>query len=168
MTERPAMPQIPIPADLAAAAEMPSDLDAGNLSPYAVPDPARRHRAAIVYWVTAMVTAGGIVAGLPAAMWGVVAGFVAIAVYHHLAGWHLAIRENTALDVANRATEFPVGHASATVGFDGWRARPVWNVLVFSADDPPSSRGLVRVDATNGDVIETYVEAIPAVGERTR
>ena len=58
-----------------------------------------------------------------------------------------------------------LAHNLATVGFDGWRARPVWNVLVFSADEPPSSRGLVRVDATTGDVIETYVEEIAAVGE---
>ncbi len=167
MTERPSMPQIPVPAEVAAAAEMPSDLDAGNLSPYAVPDPARRHRAAVVYWVAAALTAGGIVAGLPTAMWGVVAGFVVIAGYHHLAGWHLMIREHAALEVANRATEFPVGHASATVGFDGWRSRPVWNVLVFSADEPPSSRGLIRVDATSGAVLERYIEAVPAVGNGT-
>jgi hypothetical protein len=166
MTERPAMPQIPVPADVAAAAEMPSDLDAGNLTEYAVPDPARRHRAAVVYWIAAAVTSGGILAGLPIAMWSAVTGFVAIAVYHHLAGWHLAIREETALEAANRAAAFPIGHASATVGFDGWRARPVWNVLVFSADEPPSSRGLVRVDATTGDVIETYVEEIAAAGEK--
>jgi hypothetical protein len=38
----------------------------------------------------------------------------------------------------------------------------VWNVLVFSADDPPSQRGLVRVDARTGEVIETYTEAVPA------
>jgi hypothetical protein len=53
-----------------------------------------------------------------------------------------------------------VGHASAAVGFDGWRARPIWNVLVFSADDPPTERGLIRVDAVDGTVVETYVEAV--------
>jgi hypothetical protein len=36
----------------------------------------------------------------------------------------------------------------------------VWNVLVFSADDPPSQRGLVRVDAVDGRVVETYTEPI--------
>jgi hypothetical protein len=36
----------------------------------------------------------------------------------------------------------------------------VWNVLVFSADDPPTKRGLVRVDALSGEVVETYTEAI--------
>ncbi|MGD2052122.1 MAG: PepSY domain-containing protein [Acidimicrobiia bacterium] len=166
MTERPSMPQIPVPADVAAAAAMPSDLDAGNLADYTVPDPARRHRAAAVYWIAAAVTAGGILAGLPRPMWIAAAGFVAIAGYHHLAGWHLAVREEAALEAANRAAAFPIGHASATVGFDGWRARPVWNVLVFSADEPPTSRGLVRVDATTGDVIGTYVEEITAVGEK--
>jgi hypothetical protein len=32
---------------------------------------------------------------------------------------------------------------------------------VFSADDPPSRRGLVRVDGIDGSVVETYVEDVP-------
>ena len=62
--------------------------------------------------------------------------------------------------MANRSTDFAVGHASAVLGFDGLLARPIWNVLVFSADDPPSQRGLVRVDARAGSIIEQYVEPI--------
>jgi hypothetical protein len=65
------------------------------------------------------------------------------------------------LEVANRAVAFPVGHASASLGFTGWRARPVWNVLVFSADEPPSERGLVRIDGIDGHVVDSYVEEIP-------
>jgi hypothetical protein len=38
----------------------------------------------------------------------------------------------------------------------------VWNVLVFSADEPPSRRGLVRIDAVDGHVVESYVEDSPA------
>ena len=86
---------------------------------------------------------------------------VAIAGIHALAGWDLKVADGQALETANRAVEFCVGHASATVGFTGWLARPVWNVLVFSADEPPTQRGLVRVDGITGDVIETYAEAIP-------
>jgi len=56
--------------------------------------------------------------------------------------------------------QFPVGHASAVVGFDGLRARPVWNVLVFSADEPPTQRGLVRVDAVDGHVVESVTEEV--------
>jgi hypothetical protein len=36
----------------------------------------------------------------------------------------------------------------------------VWNVLVFSADDPPSQQGLVRVDGVTGEVLGSYVEEV--------
>jgi hypothetical protein len=93
-------------------------------------------------------------------MWLMAAMLFVIGIYHLAAGHHLVVSDGAALTMANRATEFPVGHASAVLGFDGVMARPVWNVLVFSADDPPSQRGLVRIDARSGAVMETYVEEI--------
>ena len=158
---RPELPAIEVSAEVAAAAGMPEDLDANVLGPYEVPDPARRRRAGLVYFVGAAVIAAGVALGLPAGMWVMFAILVAIGVYHVAAGHHLAVREAAALTAANRASEYPVGHASAVLGFDGLLARPVWNVLVFSADEPPSRRGLVRVDGRTGDVIETYSEAVP-------
>jgi hypothetical protein len=140
---------------------MPDDLDANVFGPYAVPDTARRRRAGLVYVGAAIITALGIAAGLPRGMWLIVAAFLIIAAYHLAAGWRLEVREGPALEAANRETSFPVGHASAAVGFVGWRARPVWNVLVFSADEPPSERGLVRVDGVGGEVVGQYVEPIP-------
>jgi hypothetical protein len=162
MSDRKKARRIEIPEDVAAAAGMPDDLDASALDPYAVPDPARRRRAGVVYLVAAIVTGSTIAAGLPSGMWLMVIAFVLIGAYHFLAGWHLAVREGRALEAANRAIGFPVGHASAALGFTGWRSRPVWNVLVFSADDPPTRRGLVRVDAIDGTVVEHYDEAVPA------
>jgi len=162
MTDRPELPRIEVPADIADAAGMPEDLDANVVGPYAVPDTARRRRAGIVYVVAAAVVAIGIGAGLPTGMWLTVGGFLAIALYHIVAGTKLEVREHRALDIANAATEFPVGHASAALGFDGFLARPVWNVLVFSADDPPSQRGLVRVSGSSGSIVEQYTEAVPA------
>ncbi len=168
MTDRrPELPSIEVPADIAAAAGMPDDLDANVLGPYEVPDPARRRRAGVVYFVAAAVTGVGIVAGLPSGMWVAVALFVGIGVYHFAAGHHLAVKDHQALTIANAAMEFPVGHASAVLGFDGVLARPVWNVLVFSADEPPSQRGLVRVDGRSGMVVETYTEPVPPA-ESTR
>ncbi len=152
--------RIEIPGDVAAAEGVPDDLDSEVLDPYAVPDLTRRRRAGVVYVGAAAVTALGILAGLPSRMWLIVGGFALLGAYHAIAAWHLRIREGRALEAANRATEFAVGHASAAVGFVGWRARPVWNVLVFSADDPPTRRGLVRVDGIDGTVVEKYVEDI--------
>jgi hypothetical protein len=77
-----------------------------------------------------------------------------------LSAWRIAVLDPEALEIANREVPMAVGHASAAVGFDGWRARPIWNVLVFSADEPPSQRGLIRVDAVDGKVVGTYVEKI--------
>ena len=152
---------IEIPEDVAATAAIPEDLDANVHDPYAVPDPDRRRAAARVYVVAAAVTAVAVWLGLPTGMWLLVGALLVIAAYSWLAGWHLVVREGQALETANRAIGFPVGHASANLGFTGWRVRPIWNVLVFSADDPPTRRGLVRVDAIAGDVVETYVEEIP-------
>jgi len=162
MTDRrPDLPAIEVPAEVAAAAGMPEDLDANVLGPYEVPDPARRRRAGAVYFIAAAISVVGIVAGLPGGMWLAVALFGAIGIYHFASAHHLSVQDHEALTIANTATEFAVGHASAVLGFDGVMARPVWNVLVFSADEPPSQRGLVRVDGRSGDVIETYTEDIP-------
>lgn len=153
--------RIEIPADVAASADVPDDLQSLVLDPYAVPEPARRRRAGHVYLVGAALVALATLAGLPAGLWAMVAALAAVAIYHYLAAWPLAVREGRALEIANQNTGFAVGHASAAMNFEGWRARPIWNVLVFSADDPPTERGLVRVDALTGDVIETYVEPVP-------
>ncbi|MCP4306899.1 MAG: hypothetical protein GY926_22115 [bacterium] len=162
MTDRrPEFPSIEVPADVAAAAGMPADLDANVLGPYEVPDPVRRRRAGVVYFVAAVATAVGIAMGLPVGMWLVVGMFVVIAAYHFAAGHHLAVKDHEALTIANKAMDFPVGHASAVLGFDGITARPIWNVLVFSADEPPSQRGLVRVDGRSAAIVETYTEVVP-------
>ena len=162
MTDRlPELPRIEVDAGVAEAAQMPDDLDANVFGPYSVPDPARRKRAGVVYLVGAGIIGFGIALVLPGGMWLMVAALVFAAAFHWLGAWHLEVREGDALTAANRATEFAVGHASAQLGFEGWRARPVWNVLVFSADDPPSTRGLVRVDGRSGDVIDQYAEPIP-------
>jgi len=155
--------RIEVPQELADAAAMPEDLQSIVLEPYAVPNTSRRKRAGIVYLVAAVITAGGTVLGLPTAMWLLVAALVVIAAYHWVGGWDLAVMDGEALEIANRHAEFPAGHASAALNFEGWRARPIWNVLMFSADEPPSERGLVRVDGITGEVVGSYVEAIPEI-----
>lgn len=154
---------IEIPAEVAEAAAIPEDLDSNVVGEYHVPDTNRRRRAAVVYFVGAVVVGVLIATGaLPSAMWWTaVAALTAVGVYHLIASWNLEVREGEALEIANRTVDFPVGHASASLGFSGWRARPVWNVLVFSADDPPSQRALVMVDGISGDVADSYVEPVP-------
>ena len=154
---------IEIPADVAEAAAIPEDLDSSVVGEYHVPDTNRRRRVGVVYFVGAVAVGLLITAGvLPSAMWWTaVAVLVVVGAYHLIASWDLRVREGEALEVANRTVDFAVGHASASLGFTGWRARPVWNVLVFSADDPPSERALVMVDGISGEVADSYAEPVP-------
>jgi hypothetical protein len=74
------------------------------------------------------------------------------------------VDENQAMTVAGAAVDFPIGHASAAVRFHGWRSRPRWSVVLYSASEPPDQRALVVVDAVSGDVVEEpYVEDVEAV-----
>jgi hypothetical protein len=156
MSEKPRR-RIEIPEGVARAAAVPDDLDSSAVGPYTFPSPLRRRRGAVVLAVGAAASG----AGAAVAARGLVvtaAALALLAAWHVAAAWPLRIDDGAALDTANRETEFAVGHASAAVGFDGLRARPVWNVLVFSADEPPSRRALVRIDAVDGRVVESYVE----------
>ena len=151
-----------IPAEVARAEAVPDDLDATQREPYTIPSTRRRRSSGIVHLVGAALAVTSIAAGLPSGMWVVAMLLAAAGLWHLASAWPIEVLDPEALAVANRETEFAVGHASAAVGFDGWRARPVWNVLVFAADDPPSRRGLVRVDAVDGSVVGSYVEDVAA------
>lgn len=149
-----------IPEDVARSEHVPDDLDATQREPYTIPSTRRRRTGAVVYALGAAFAAAAVVAGAPVGLLVLTGIFVALFTWHLASSWPIGVLDPEALETANREVPFPVGHASAVVGFDGWRARPVWNVLVFDAEDPPSRRGLVRVDAVDGHVVETYWEGI--------
>ena len=69
--------------------------------------------------------------------------------------------ERDALVAAVREVGFPVGHASAQMGWRGVLSRPTWRILLYSAEDPPTQRGLVLVDGVDGQVLEWFVEDNP-------
>lgn len=150
---------IEIPEEVADAVALPDDLNADVLGPYTVPSLTRRRQAGMYYLAGALVTAVAAATSLPDGLYVFAALMALIGAYHFASAWDIEVSDADALDRANQEIGFPVGHASAAVSFDGWRAKPVWNVLVFSADDPPSERGLVRIDALDGTVKETLREA---------
>jgi hypothetical protein len=148
---------------------LPDDLDAaGYVGPYMFPNNNRRRIPAYLYW--------GIAAGC-AALWfansdgdnplvngGFLAaaiGLVLIGLYSFFSGWNLDVDERDALVVATRQVGFPVGHASAQMGWRGLMSRPTWRILLYSAEEPPEKRGLVLVDGVNGEVVEWFVEENP-------
>jgi hypothetical protein len=142
--------------------DLPEELDVtAYVGPYVFPDIRRRRIAAALY---AIVGGAALWAGLAAGNGGLVFGAVllgVIAVYHFVTGWHLEIDQTEALAVASRTVGFPVGHASAQLAWRGLLSRPVWRILVYSADEPPSIRGLVELDAVDGHVIGEYTERNP-------
>ena len=153
------------PADPGAAASadaLPEDLDVtAFVGPYQFPGTHRRRIAGTIYLGL------GVVCGLVAAVTGN-RGLVAAAVllvliggYHWLASWHLHVDQTEALTIASRTVGFPVGHASGQLGFRGLRSRPSWRILLFSADEPPSMRGLVELDGVDGTVLGEYTELNP-------
>lgn len=152
---------IRIPREVADAEGVPTDLDANVGEEFLVPSPRRRRTAGWIYLVGAGLLGVGAVAGLGVWLWAAAGGLVVLALVHFLAAWPLEVDEQQALRNAVQHLPFPVGHASAAVRFTGWRARPVWHVVVYDASEPPGNRALVRVDGVTGDLLDdAFVEAL--------
>ena len=158
-----ASPVVPEPEDPAPEGDaLPADLDvSAYVGPYQFPDIRRRRIAGTLY---AVVAAGCLAAFAISANLGVLAAAVTLALislYHFLAAWPLRVDQTESLAIASRTVGFPVGHASAQLAWRGLRSRPAWRILLYSADDPPSIRGLVELDAVDGRVLGEYTEANP-------
>ncbi len=147
---------------------LPADLDVSAVvSPVAFPDNSRRRIPGYLYLgLAAICMALWAGAGDDAVLVndGYLAAAVALAavgVYCITAGWPLGVDATEALVEATRQVGFPVGHASASLGWRGLRSRPTWRILLYSAEEPPRRRGLVLVDAVDGSVLEHFVEDNP-------
>ena len=95
---------------------------------------------------------------------GILAGAIILTVfgiYQLVSGWNLDVDERDALVASIDHVGFPVGHASAQMGWRGWLSRPTWRILIYSAENPPTKRGLVMVDGVDGHVVETLIEDNP-------
>lgn len=142
--------------------ELPADLDVASfVGPMVFPDVAKRRIAGTIYLV---IAAGCLAQWAQSANGGLLAVGVLLAGiggYHFLAGWRLQVNETEALAIASRTVGFPVGHASAQLAWYGLRSRPAWRILLYSADDPPSFRGLVECDGVDGRVMGEYTERNP-------
>jgi hypothetical protein len=142
--------------------ELPEELDVtAYVGPYVFPDIRRRRIAGTIYLIVAV---GCACVGVAADNNGLLFAAVflgLVALYHFIAAWPLKVDQTEALAVASRTVGFPVGHASAQLAWRGLRSRPTWRILVYSADEPPSTRGLVELDAVDGRVLGEYTEENP-------
>lgn len=143
---------IHIDREIADAVAIEEELDANLVGPYRFPDPARRRIPAFVYAILAGLVAlvtNPLVALLP----------LGLAAWHLLGAWPLRVEQEQALPKAAATVDFPIGHASAALTFQGVRARPQWSVILYSAAEPPDRRALVTLDGVTGDVLgDPYVE----------
>lgn len=155
-------------SDAEVVDELPEDLDAaGYVGPYVFPDNNRRRIPGYLYLLTAAgCIAAWFVAGDDAVL--VNDGFLVLGIvlavvgaYHLVAGVDLDVDERDALVQASRAVGFPVGHASAQMGWRGLRSRPTWRILLYSAEEPPTKRGFVLVDGVDGSIVDQLVEDNP-------
>ena len=152
---------IEIPQELAEAEAVPEDLDANVVGPFLFPNPVRRRLAAWVYAATGLFAIIAAQTFLTPGMTVVGLVFLALAGYQMLVATETKLDETDALAAAGAHAGFAVGHASAALRFVGFRSYPVWNVLMYDAGDPPTTRALVLIDAVTGDVRgEPYTEAI--------
>ena len=141
--------------------ELPEELDITVARPYQVPDNRKRRVAAACYVVAAAACGAGAASSGNGGLLGAAIFLALAAAYHVAAAWPLRLDETAALAASAAATGFPVGHASAQLAWRGLRSRPVWRVLLYSADEPPSKRGLVELDAVDGEILGTYTEDNP-------
>ena len=142
--------------------ELPEELDVtAYVGPYVFPNINRRRIPAVMYAaLAALCLASWVWSSNP----GLLAAAIllgAISAYHFATAWNLEIDQTRALVVATRTVGFPVGHASAQLAWRGLRSRPVWRILLYSADEPPTKRGLVELDAVDGHVLGDYTEPNP-------
>lgn len=152
--------------------ELPDDLiAAGYVGPYQFPDNSRRRIPGAIYLaiaVACMALWAGAREGSPIVNDGFLYAGVALAVMGLVSitsGWRMHVDEKQALVVAQQAVGFPIGHASAQQVWRGLRSRPTWRVLCYSAEEPPARRGLVLVDAVDGEVVEHLVEENPEIDQ---
>jgi hypothetical protein len=156
----PTTPEDGTPADTGDT--LPADLDVGNfVGPTVFPDNSKRR---ITGTIDLVLAAGCLAQWAQSGNDGLLAAGLLLAVvgvYHFAAGWKLGVNETDALTIASRTVGFPVGHASAQLAWYGLRSRPAWRILLYSADEPPSLRGLVECDAVDGHVMGEYTERNP-------
>lgn len=149
--------------------ELPEELDvSGYVGQYTFPDIARRRIPTVIYLVIAGLSfllwvthrGSGHVLVNDGFLW-VAVSLAAVALYQWSAAWPLKVGETDALVAAVQRMGFPVGHASAQLGWSGLRSRPVWRILLYSAEDPPRRRGVVLVDGVSAEVLFDFVEDNP-------
>ncbi len=158
--------------------QLPEDLQPHLVDPedYVFPNNNRRRVPGYLYLAVAvglcvLVLLAGDSPFVNRGLLGAAALLGAFGLYSIVTGWNLDVDERDALVAAVAEVGFPVGHASAQMGWRGLLSRPTWRLLLYSADEPPSKRAFVLVDGGDGAIVAAIVEDNPEdwsqLGENT-
>jgi len=129
--------------------------------PYRRLDTAKRRRAASVYVVMAALAGWLALISDVDLMWlTAVVPLVAIAVYQFAGGWRIKVSDMDAISLAANAASFGFGHGSATLGYRGPLAKPVWQVLIFADGPWPDHQALVTIDGLSGEVTGIFEQDV--------
>lgn len=85
---------------------------------------------------------------------------VAIAIYQFAGGWQIKVSDMEAISLAANAASFSFGHGSATLGYRGPLAKPVWQVLIFADGPSPDHQALVTIDGLSGEVTGIFEQDV--------
>lgn len=166
-TEEAQEPEAPL-SDAEVRDALPEDLNVSEfVGPYVFPNNNRRRVPGYLYLfigvgclaLYALAGDGGVLVNTGYVVAGV--SLLLIGAYHLLAGWNLDVDERDALVAATERVAFPVGHASAQLGWRGLASRPTWRILLYSAENPPTRRGLVLVDGVDAEIVAAFTEDNP-------
>jgi hypothetical protein len=167
-TETPESMQANMQASREHTDTLPEDLDITDfVGPYLFPDNNRRRWPGLLYLLvgSAMVVAWLLRTTTPVNVnRGVLIGgvlMILVGLYHFVAAKTLKVREVDALVAASAAVGFPVGHASAQLSWRGLLSRPTWRILLYSAEEPPKTRGIALVDGSTAEVLTSFTEENP-------
>ncbi|CAN5495326.1 hypothetical protein BH24ACT4_BH24ACT4_19860 [soil metagenome] len=156
-------------SDAEVTDSLPDDLDvSGFVGPYVFPNNNRRRVPGYLYigiaavcvaiWALGQGDDSSVVNG--GLLWAA-AALVVAGGYCLISGFNLDVDEQDALVISTKQVGFPVGHASAQMGWRGIRSRPTWRILCYSAENPPERRALLLIDGVDGEVIDWFVEDNP-------
>lgn len=149
--------------------ELPDDLNAAEyVGPYQFPDNKRRRVPAALYLIVGAILLALWFGARSGSNSLVNRGFglggvflILLGLYGLKAGTAMVVTDTDALAAASKHIGFPVGHASAQLGWRGLLSRPTWRILCYSADNPPTKRGLILVDGIDASIVADMVQDNP-------
>ncbi len=149
--------------------ELPEELNAVEyVGPYQFPDNKRRRVPALMYLAVGAVLSVLWLGARSGSSSLVNRGFglgglflILLGLYGLKAGKAMVVTDTDALAAASAHVGFPIGHASAQLGWRGLLSRPTWRILCYSAENPPSKRGLVLVDGIDASIVADMVQDNP-------